>query len=894
MSWLEKLCEVYDNVIDTEDARGENPLVPVGFTQKTIKYNIILSADGNFIKAQEINRPSVVPSLPEAEGRTGGSKPFPLADGLKYLLADGEKENPCFEEYLKLLSQWCDSPGAPNCLRVLQAYLQKRTLYQDLLNCPEVTVKYHKDENARDGKGPDAKSVACFSVEDAFGQSELWMRQDVRESWEAYVAPRLGVKPEMCYVTGQTLPGMVLHPKLLGNAKLISAEDAGFPFQFRGRFVTERSAATVGALTSIKGHSALKWLLAHQGFQRYGVSIVGWNTKEPILCPADEDDPEQTEDRRLADTFEPYACALRDAALGYEEKLRRFTSGEGLTEEGRSRMNEVVILALESATPGRVSIVYEQEIFGNDYVARLKNWYDGCRWEMPGKEKTFRSPTWSEICQAVMGTDRVKIAKKDFRAEKSATKLMRENLMRLMACTVGGKPLPRDFVSSAFRQATQPLHFTDSKGAWQPFAWAQCVATACALIRKYQLDHRNEDASLGSGKKEWTPQLDMACRERSYLFGRLLAVAHKLELDATDGRTELTLAIRSLTRYVQRPAETWQKLYGQLTHSLKKLDGDGKSHSLARYYQRILGEIEQRFRPEDRLSTQALSEPFLIGYSAQTREMYLKQEEKQKGPEMEPYRPPQSRDELFGCLLAVADDCEWKAERLSPEEGFGSRRDGCTNAIQLTQAYMASPVKTWESVHEKMVPYLEKSGVRAAETAQRLLYKIEQRFDEKERLSNAPLGPGFLHGYLCMRLALTEAKGLDAEAWTPERNTDFEPASREAAFGKLLAIENRLERWVLDLEKTEEENRPSNAMRFLSRAAQRPAEVWGYLESRMRPYERSARRALGYPAGFVRQAEKLYEQIRSTEGWNADEPLEPGYLHYFYLYHAKWNERKDG
>ena len=88
-----------------------------------------------------------------------------------------------------------------------------------------------------------------------------------------------------------------------------------------------------------------------------------------------------------------------------------------------------------------------------------------------------------------------------------------------------------------------------------------------------------------------------------------------------------------------------------------------------------------------------------------------------------------------------------------------------------------------------------------------------------------------------------------------------------------------MERRILDLDKPEEENRPSNAMRFLTRAAQRPDEVRAYLAERMRPYEKK----LWY-SGRVLGRERELNRLIAENHWNGDSPLGPQYLYYFYLY----------
>ena len=48
MSWIQKLCEVYDAIIGTPDC----DMLSVGFINKNIELNIILSAKGEFVTAE--------------------------------------------------------------------------------------------------------------------------------------------------------------------------------------------------------------------------------------------------------------------------------------------------------------------------------------------------------------------------------------------------------------------------------------------------------------------------------------------------------------------------------------------------------------------------------------------------------------------------------------------------------------------------------------------------------------------------------------------------------------------------------------------------------------------------------------------------------------------------
>ena len=854
MSWMQKLCEVYDTMLGVPDCT----MAPEDFTYKRIEYNIILTSAGAYCETQQLPKKepeAMVPRTPEAEVRTSGSepRPFPLAEQLEYLIADGKSKKK-FEVYLEQLTDWCAQPDAPQCLRTLRDYLAKETLLSDLKSDPGLK------------SFPKRDAIACFSVQNATEEHDsLWLREDVRASWQRYVAAQPGADPDLCYVSGTLLPPLKLHPKVEGNAKLISSRDSGYPGRYKGRFVEDGSAAVVSSRASLRAHNALDWLMRHQGFRRYGMHLVAWNTAAPALS-VDEDAAGDTDY-----TFEGYARALRDAAAAGEMAgLQGYMEPDDLTDEAQRRMNEVVILGMQAATDGHMSITYYQEIPGNLYVARLAAWAGTCRWEMPRRgEWLVASPTWRAICEAVIGPAAVQRAYE--KPEESDAKRMRKLQLRLLSCVVNASPLPLDFARQAFRRAVQPQRFSNKDGGWNRYAWQQCVATACALIRKTQADR-------GRPVPGW--ELDMSRTDRDYLYGRLLAVAHKLELDATQKPDRLTAALRRMPRFVQAPGATWLRLYCELLPYLRKL-GQEPDHRRADWYLRQLGTIERQFPAAARAETGALSEDFLLGFSAQLRALYQKDGAACTLP---PYAPPQGRDARYGCLLAVADVCEWNAAWKDE----GSLRDGRTNAMQLTAVYVADPARVWAQVHDKLIPYLEQSGP-TARRMQRLIGRIEQGFAEEERRAGTALGSGFLQGYLGMRLALRTKDGLDADAWALRRGVPAVIDSRDAAFGALLSLENQVERWAMDVVKRPDEERPSNAMRFLARAAQRPDEVTAYLLRKMRPYQDK----LHFPARIEQERERL-TRLLEARGWDSAAPLGPGYLHTFYTYDMFEQDGKEG
>ena len=896
MGWMQKLCDVYDVVsrVDIPEDINHAQLVPVGFTKKNVAYVVTVTAEGGFSSVHALGNDDcecIVPTTPEAEGRTGANgAPYPLAENLKYFAEEEGVHNALLDRYLAQLTDWCAQPEAPKCLKTLLTYLNKRTLLDDLRHALPEKLKLHKDESKKDFGGPDSKAMICFSVEDRFSREmRLWKRKDVQNSWSAYFARRQGGTVALCYATGEMLPTLDTHPKVQGNAKLISAKDAGYPFQYKGRFVEDRSAATVSAYASGRAHRALQYLMDNQGlsFRRFGLNIVAWDVQTgAIPVPLNEHSSAEEEDEDsidLPDTFESYSRTLCDAARGVGKTEKVFEDCIANLVDGEKRASSVVIMSMEAATDGRMSIDYYQKLPDDLYVDRLTDWYRSCCWTYWDKvrgKNVVRTPMPLSIADAVMGTDGVRRAKADLRCAKSDAKQLRALYKRLLSCIVEGAPLPRNFLESAVHHAEAPLTFRDSKGNWQRYEWETCMRTTCALIRRSRFDAllRQEREDL-DGRLP-SDQLDKGNRNRDYLYGRLLALADQVEYEAAD-RSERhalpTNAIRLTQRFVQRPKETWLYLHTKLLPYFATLGSDGKADG----FMRAIADVESLFERADRESAVALGEGFLLGYLAQRRDAYRSPEHgvpNQRKGDRPVYSFGTDRSERFGMLAAVADFVERRATLEERGERTISTHDGNTAVLRMMARLTQQPAVTWAEIHAKLVPYLEKLGIRSSAYPIAMLRAIEEGFDSKARLDNTPLDSLFLHGFYRMRACMRSGGKAALEAHTAQDC----PLTRNSAYASLLAIENHVERIVLDLEKRTEENRTSNAMRFMNKFAVSPASTWRYLEARMQPYLKKLRSVrTGWALNFETRIGDLNEAIRKN-GWDSDQPLSIDWLHAYY------------
>lgn len=108
--------------------------------------------------------------------------------------------------------------------------------------------------------------------------------------------------------------------------------------------------------------------------------------------------------------------------------------------------------------------------------------------------------------------------------------------------------------------------------------------------------------------------LNLENKDRSYLFGRLLAVLEKAERStyARDEDREPN-AIRLQSAYVNHPLSTWQILENQLNPYFQRMRAGSRA-----FYKNIISEITEKLAEQDvEQLNRSLSEMYLIGYYLQ-------------------------------------------------------------------------------------------------------------------------------------------------------------------------------------------------------------------------------------------------------------------------------------
>ncbi len=318
----------------------------------------------------------------------------------------------------------------------------------------------------------------------------------------------------------------------------------------------------------------MRWLIAKQACLKAGEQVfVVWSVEKPDMKnPLAEFWGEEEETEVFTD--EPYAAQVRKAIWGEERE----------PQEGDS----VMVMGVEAATTGRLSIPFYQKYEARQFIKNIIKWKtESCWLYKPAKENAavMWSPSLIDIVKLVTGDRNDKL-----------TKSMYE---RLLPCIVESRRLPYDVVLSAVQQAANPMHY---KNEWD---WDRAIRIACALLRKWQMERENREEGYGMILQEES-------KDRSYIFGQLLATAEMLEKSALRGggkEIRNTAAEKYFVRFQRYPVETWLTIRNQLNPYIAKLSAEGK-----RFYIDRIDELTARLDLTDK---RKLEPTFLQGYSCQ-------------------------------------------------------------------------------------------------------------------------------------------------------------------------------------------------------------------------------------------------------------------------------------
>mgnify|MGYP000589689160 CR=1 FL=1 len=637
MSWIQRLYQTYDVALGIE---GVKPW-PVSHFVKTAHIEVVLDAYGNYRKGRTCilegdDALTLIPATESSAGRAGAKvAPHPLCEELSYCAKDLEKSDiKKYEAYLSQLEAWNKSKWTHPKVQAVFAYIKRGCLWADISSEIEFPIKFSSASGNVTKINPD-KAFIRWRVEiDGDLYSGTWDDQTLIESWSHFDQEN-STDEDFCLILGERKPIARNHPRFLrfssDGAKLVSSNDSS-GYTFRGRFTdTKKSIESRGlqgsAISSIatqKAHNALRWLIGrkYQTFKNGEQVMVTWAlSNNKILAPFDSTPDDIT--LSIDDLLQPLSSEAsiteidddftpdqgRDIGNRYAKRLNSYMRGYiGHDGAGQIKPDESVsILALDSATPGRMGISYYREILPEEYIATITQWHTDFAWpqrvstEANGVRWLIGAPKPKDILRAVYGGNL-----------KSGDSLSKQFYMRLLPCIVEKQQLPKDFWERAFRRACnrQSKRLSDqySTADSEQAAWEKDLAVACALYKGFTARQTHGEINMA---------LDTSNTSRDYLYGRLLAVAEKIEEVALSAVSvnRATAASRLMQRFTDKPASTWLTIYKQLDPYMRQL-----KVSRAGFLTNMNKELDQimaTFKGDDFANDGALKPEFLLGFHCQ-------------------------------------------------------------------------------------------------------------------------------------------------------------------------------------------------------------------------------------------------------------------------------------
>lgn len=630
----------WQNLVDSYEKNADvlNKIYPLSTTSISNNSDVIciivIDGEGKFIRADKIEKRSdkfkkntgttlvniTIPVTEESMGRSSGPSPHPVFDQYEYLKGNGEK----YDLYIDQLKDFSKSDFATQNIKAIYRYIAKGTVATDLenLRLKEKTFLVFQVETSGSPQSKAWEDVMLFNAwhqyyldiknkraeEKKLAEGKLSGKAKLSSDEKRHLKEMAKLKEvkSLDYITGCDLqPVACFHPKKISNAsansKLISDNDKT-NYTFRGKFENSSQAVSIGYETSQKAHQFLRYLINDRGYycgEQVIFSFTIGTTMKLLQPPLDDESIWALFQGDQNRTDSDLKINLRaDSGFDYAEALRKSFEGFKYKDALKQHIKTAVI-ALDAATQGRLSITFYRELGRTEYLEKVANWHEGCKWNQQFWDKENKkyvpytgAPSVDKIIEAVYGKPRGG-------SDESYTKIKKAARERLLRCIFDGAFLPKDYMVSAIRRASNPLSITknnrfDRKG------FVEIISTACALVRKDYNQYNKEEFKLS---------IELNRTDRDYLYGRLLGAADKLEeyaLYKQENDRVVTAAIRHMQAFVQRPFRTWQTIHGCLNPYIQKVKGSFAFNEIQIVTQRFeIGEFEK---------DKPLSGLYLLGY----------------------------------------------------------------------------------------------------------------------------------------------------------------------------------------------------------------------------------------------------------------------------------------
>lgn len=631
MTWISELVKTYDNnsdavgiVKDPDDV--SKVLLPIFHLTQVANVEVTITNDGEFSRAKRLDskdntRITIIPITEESAGRSGStSAPMPLFDKLIYMAGDyddcpilegqNESEDPqddpkknkkgskdskeCFRAYMEQLDSWTKDPDVPDQVKAIYKYLSKWTLIHDLVD----HGVYTKKDGTIHIKKDDFVRIRVIYPGKTQYHPDFWNDLDFQRKYIRYYSKQLALNPKSVdYVTGNSAVLTTKLPSKIRNlgdqAKIISSNDTE-GYTYLGRFLDASEANGIGFISAQKAFNALRWLIQKQGYSNESERIVCWSVNGysvPDIFKSSLSLFDDNEEDIVDSTSEEYAKRINRALHG------KYASID-------TPMEKIIVMALDTATgeyKGNLAITYYNIINGSQFLRNIEEWYRTCKWYFYQNSGLIqKTPSLRMIALASCGVERKNLL------EASNERLCNRIVDRLVQCIAFGRRLPYDVLKAAVNNCSNPLRYERNENSGIRKNWETTINITIALINRREYEQNKGGIIMGDERHK---------SDRSYLFGRLLAVGERIETYANylkGNKRTTTNAERYWNAFTRNPARTWAVIQEKPIPYITVLKANKKD-----YYSQQIEEIICKLTEINGFTNTPLNEMYLPGYYTQ-------------------------------------------------------------------------------------------------------------------------------------------------------------------------------------------------------------------------------------------------------------------------------------
>ncbi|WP_165209882.1 type I-C CRISPR-associated protein Cas8c/Csd1 [Streptococcus tangpeifui] len=619
MDFFTSLLNAYEKaeeigLVDQQTGDNEAVLLPIYHTSlKSNGKNIItvkLDQNGSFYKAEFManNQMIIFPVTADSVARSGNKPaPHPLVDKLSYYVSEVNQSQ--YDDFHKQLTAWidyCEEGKVKEFLMEVQHFILQSDFLSNILH--SLFGEHYRREGLKitypDSSGKDKTiDLSAYFLEFSIVQFHSLKDESVtsykalHQSFISFITANqdnLGT----CNISGRTEQITNKHRGLMGNAKIISVSNK--IEAYKGRFKEREDVFSVGYETSEKIHLMIKYLLENKNSSTWlGSSqyLINWFSDDlanksqlDIVKPVFNDFFEDDEDEE--DSLVSIKPNEENKQIGSS-----FIRGQKLF--GNDATYYVAIL--NKTSNGRIALKYFRQLKVSQLLKNLETWQENYSWVVRTNSGK-KVPTFNEIISAAYGVDRERYLELDNDSFQS------DQYQQLVTALIDGRPLPNTIVKKFETNIKQRQRY--------PKHWYQVQQVSLGILHKQY-------------GKEFTPMLDHQETDRSYLFGRLLAIYELFEAQryALDGGSQerITNAERYWNAYTGQPAKMMNHLENKIKpyEEVLKLNKPGIWHKLDKERKEIIQLLTPMYAYKE--FTQPLDYKFIFGYYAEKQFYYTKQ-----------------------------------------------------------------------------------------------------------------------------------------------------------------------------------------------------------------------------------------------------------------------------